>query len=214
MVRVSVNKMMEVRVHQGDLSDCDLDAALAQNLVAWDIETSGLDWQRDRIGTCQVAYGDTVEVVVLDAWSSPSNLRALLEEATVRKVFHHAPFDLRFMTAHWKCEARNVACTKIASKILNPELDRADHSLMPVLRRRLGVVISKDQQVSDWTSGVLTEAQVNYAAGDVTHLLDLYDDLSRECERLGLLDVLEASYDYLPARVALDLRGAGDVFAY
>ena len=38
---------------------------------------------------------------------------ALLATPSVRKVFHHAPFDLRFLTGRWRATPRNVACTKV-----------------------------------------------------------------------------------------------------
>jgi ribonuclease D len=209
--------MMEqhVEVTRGDL---DLDfywAAMGAASVAWDIETSGLDWAADRIGTCQVATEHGINIVILgDGNQAPKRLATLLESPDTRKVFHHAPFDLRFMTHQWAANASNVACTKVASKILNPELENGGHSLLPVLRRHLGVAISKDEQRSNWLDPDLTSDQVRYAADDVGHLLTLVDVLEQNCRRRGLHDLLSASWRYLPVRVQLDLHGSGDVFAY
>ncbi|USQ80103.1 hypothetical protein NF556_00100 [Ornithinimicrobium faecis] len=203
-----------VSVIRGDLSQEWLDAAVRVGRVAWDIETSGLDWRTDRIGTCQLGVDGRVVVVVLDVEVPPVRLGELLERHDVTKVFHHAPFDLRFMAHQWRVAPVNVACTKIASKILDPRADPAEHSLMPVLRRHLSVHITKDQQVSDWLAPNLTDDQVRYAAADVAHLLDLLDVLTARCEALGLHALLRASFEYLPSRVALDLHGSGDVYSY
>lgn len=204
-----------VEVHHADLPHDFYEKAVSGAAVGWDIETSGLNWRTDRIGTCQVAIQDRVAIVVMRPGSDqPPLLAALLEDDTVRKVFHHAPFDLRFMAYQWGITARNVACTKIASKILSPELSGKAHSLKPVLERHLNVRIEKGQQVSDWLAPTLTAAQLDYAAADVAHLLHLFGNLAQKCRDAGMDSELEASYSYLPTRVSLDLRGSGDVFAY
>jgi ribonuclease D len=203
-----------VQVLHGDLPRDFYEAALGTGLVAWDIETSGLDWSSDSIGTCQIATETDIAIVVMEGVREPKFLCALLEDDQVQKVFHHAPFDLRFMVAQWDVNPHNVACTKVASKILNPELQNGDHSLMPVLKRHLGVDISKDQQVSNWLASDLSPEQIRYAAGDVANLVRLHKVLTAKCERAGLTGLLVESFSYLPTRVRLDLRGSGDVFAY
>jgi ribonuclease D len=182
--------------------------------LAWDIETSGLDWRIERIGTCQIATSTAINIVVLDASHVPKRLTSVLESPDVQKVFHHAPFDLRFMAWHWKANPRNVACTKIASKILEPHLPSGEHSLQSVLERHLGITISKDQQRSDWLAQDLTDEQLHCAAVDVAHLVDLKHQLVTLCENADVVDLLYDSWHYLPTRTMLDLRGSGDIFAY
>lgn len=203
-----------VVVSHGDMDHDFYWAAAADHELAWDIETSGLDWRTERIGTCQIASSTAINIVILDAHHRPKRLTSALESSDVLKVFHHAPFDLRFMASHWEARPRNVACTKIASKILNPDLVSAKHSLRPVLERHLGISISKDQQRSDWLAPSLTQDQLHYAAVDVAHLIDLKRRLVSLCEKAGVLDLLDESWRYLPTRTALDLRGPGDVFDY
>ncbi|MFD4434124.1 ribonuclease D [Nocardia sp. NPDC058497] len=208
------------RVSSTSLFDLDLDERFLSlcrtaRQVAWDIETSGLDWKKDRIATCQVAAQGEVAVVRFgDNLGRPTRLARLLEDPTVVKVFHHAPFDLRFMGFQWLVSPRSVACTKIASKILEPGLDSGDHSLMQVLNRRLGIQISKEQQRSDWFAEQLTAAQLEYAAEDVRHLAALFEDEIGEAKRRGLDGLLQRCFDFLPSRVELDILGAGDVYAY
>src|SRR6266403_2787055 len=112
----------EIRTYAGDLPDYALEKAREAGLIGWDIETSGLDWKLDKIGTCQVFIPKCdVFVVQMDkTGSAPANLESLLRDLEVRKVLHHAIFDLRFMLHHWAVLIENVACTKIASKILDP----------------------------------------------------------------------------------------------
>lgn len=97
---------------------------------------------------------------------------------------------------------------------MHPELESTKHSLMSVLHRTLGVTISKDQRLSDWRASELTEAQLVYAANDVRYLDALLTAQLSEAYELELEDEVERSFAYLPTRVALDLRGVGDVYAY
>lgn len=182
--------------------------------MAWDIETSGLDWRLDHIGTCQLHVPNVGTQVIRMNGHQPERLRELLMSERVRKVFHHAPFDLRFMRHHWKASARSVACTKILSKVVRPEADSSAHSLKPTLERFLGVVLDKSQQTSDWLSATFTEEQLVYAARDVEYLVPLLDTLMDEARANGVADIAERTFDYLSTRIETDVRGCGDVFSY
>jgi ribonuclease D len=204
----------QVTVTHGDLGQDAYWAAQDAGSIAWDIETSGLDWAQDGIGTCQIATATQIHIVVLDQQHLPKRLSELLEAPEVRKVFHHAPFDLRFLAHQWDTVPRNIACTKIASKIVDSDLPHDQHSLQPVLRRHLDVTISKMEQRSDWLAPELTQDQLRYAAADVAHLLPLCARLEERATAHGVHELLTESWRYLATRTALDLRGPGDVFAY
>jgi ribonuclease D len=197
-----------------DIDQAFYERAAESGRVAWDIETTGLDWQSARICTVQVATAEEIVVVQLRQKEIPDLLSRLLGAPDVEKVFHHAPFDLRFMTWAWRVEARRVACTKVLSKILDPAAPQGEHSLKLLLQRYLGVYISKDEQRSDWSAETLRSDQVAYAANDVRYLLALFDAMARNARSLGVWELASASFSYLPTRVALDLRDSGDVFAY
>jgi len=185
-------------------------------VVAWDIETSGLDWRSDVIGTCQLfAEGVGAAVISVAAGSVPVRLAALLEDPAVVKVFHHAPFDLRFMTHTWGVDAASVRCTKVASKLLDPHGPNEMHSLQSLLARYLGVHLDKGPvRTSDWSAPVLSAEQVEYAAGDVIHLPKLLQAMQARLEALGLAGLYDRCCEFLPSRVGLELGGFPDVFAY
>lgn len=205
----------DVAILRGDLDAEWLDRALAARTIAWDIETTGLDWATDSIGTIQISADANIVVVQLARdQRPPAVLSALLADERVTKVFHHAPFDLRFMSHAWQVTPSNVACTKIATKIIEPGRTSGEYSLKPILHRYLGVEIDKGEQASDWARADLSDAQLAYAANDVRHLVALLHALLGEAERRDVLGDLRASFAYLPTRVALDLSGAGDVYAY
>lgn len=204
----------EVRRYKADLPDRVLQEAHRIGIVGWDIETSGLAWNKDRIATCQIFVpGFDVSIVQFNGFvEAPSNLRYLMEDLQVLKIFHHAMFDLRFMAFHWQMCPRNVACTKIASKLLEPS--EVDHSLQRVLKKYLNVCIDKESRASDWLIDDLSKQQVKYAVGDVIHLPQLYAFLKERLVCSGRWDLATSSFEFLTTRVELDLLGAGDVFSY
>lgn len=187
---------------------------LNEGIVSWDIETGGLDWRLDQIGTCQLHTPSAGTVIIKIESHVPDRLGFLLESSHVTKVFHHASFDLRFMSYQWKVAARNVACTKILSKIVRPGIDNVEHSLKHVLARYLDVEIDKTQQRSDWLQAELSDAQKEYAAQDVQFLIPLLHVLRNEARANGLADIVDKTFEYIPVRVATDIRGCGDVFHY
>lgn len=199
-----------------DLTDEAFAALSRADRVAWDIETSGLDWATDQIGTCQLYSVDTGTIVVqLHGHAVPLRLSKLLADPGVVKVFHHAPFDLRFMSAHWGVEPVNVACTKVASRLLNKDADSRMHSLQFLLGTVLGVELEKGaERVSDWSADHLSEAQIAYAARDVVYLLPLLENLEKDLLNQGLHDVYRKCLDFLPTRVRLETGAWPDVFAY
>lgn len=204
-----------IRVLGGDLPGDLAEGFAAADRMAWDIETSGLDWRRERIGTCQLFAVGVGAVVVSVGAGRPARLAGLLEDGSVEKVFHHAPFDLRFLVTAWGVSPRSVRCTKVASKILDPEAPNETHSLQQLARRYLGLELPKGAvRVSDWTAAQLTDEQVEYAAGDVVCLPGLLTAMESRLRETGRQELYDACCAFLPARVTLEVGDYPDVFAY
>lgn len=203
-------------VVQGDLPDDLWSAYAASSLVAWDIETSGLDWRQDDIGTCQVfAQGVGTVVVTADQSQVPERLTALLQDPGVEKVFHHAPFDLRFMVERWGVHPASIRCTKVASKLLDPGAPNDAHSLQHLMASRLGVHMEKGSvRTSNWSAATLSSEQVEYAAADVSHLPQLLASLQADLSIRGLTRLYDECCAFLPARATLDVENYPDVFSY
>lgn len=204
-----------VRVLSGDLPGNLADAFALSGRIAWDIETTGLDWRREKIGTCQL-FSETVGAVVVSVGEDrPAALATLIEDSTVEKVFHHAPFDLRFMVSAWQVSPAAIRDTKVASKILDPAAPNETHSLRRLVGRYLGVSLPKGAvRVSDWSVSELTDEQVRYAAGDVVHLLRLLDAVEAALRASGRSELYDSCCAFLPARVTLELGDFPDVFSY
>ena len=183
--------------------------------VAWDVETTGLDWRRDRLATCQLFAEDSDVVIISLDGGKPDQLAALLEDRAVEKVFHHAPFDLRFMIDAWQVRPASIRCTKVASKLLQPKAPNQTHTLQQLVARHLGVALAKGPvRTSDWTAPDLAPEQIEYAAGDVLHLPELLDVLTDALRNAGLTRLYDDCCAFLPSRLVLELGDYPDVFAY
>ncbi len=204
--------MNGIKLHKGDLpSDVNLGP-----VVAVDTEAMGLNPHRDDLCVIQLSSGDgTAHVVQLNrpAYDCP-NLKALLADANVLKLFHFARFDVAMMQQHLGLTCAPVWCTKIASKLARTYTDR--HGLKDVSKEIAGIDMSKAQQSSDWGASELSDAQVQYAASDVLHLHEIKAGLETMLVREGRLALAEACFAFLPVRAELDLAGweSTDIFAH
>jgi ribonuclease D len=203
---------MTIRLHRGDLPDL----SRYTNSVAIDTETMGLNPHRDRLCVVQLSNGDgTADVVQIakDQRDAP-NLKALLADPDVTKIFHFARFDLAVLFHTFGVMPQPVYCTKIASRLTRTYTDR--HGLKDLVREVLNVDLSKQQQSSDWGAQGLSEAQLAYAASDVLHLHALRERLDAMLVREGRTELAKACFEFLPARAKLDLGGweAEDIFAH
>jgi ribonuclease D len=204
---------LAVTLHQGDLPD-GLFAGAAS--VAIDSETMGLRLGRDPLCVVQIRAPDgDPHVVQLDrpAYDCP-NLKRLLTDPAVLKIFHFGRFDIAMFQFHLGVSTAPVYCTKIASKLARTYTDR--HGLKDVTRELLGQDISKAQQSSDWGASQLSPEQLAYAASDVANLHALKDRLDTMLRREGRMALAEACFDFLPHRAALDVAGweEVDIFAH
>ena len=185
--------------------------------VAIDTETMGLNLVRDRLCLVQLSFGDgnahLVQFGPNSAYDAP-NLKRLLLDQKIEKLFHFARFDLASIEAYLGVMCTPVYCTKIASRLVRTFTDR--HSLKALCSDLLGVELNKQQQSSDWGSLTLTEDQKTYAASDVLYLHRLREKLDVILEREGRMELAKACFDFLPARAKLDLVGWPeiDLFAH
>ncbi|MGH6829164.1 MAG: ribonuclease D [Rhizomicrobium sp.] len=198
---------MKIHLHRGDLPN-GLDLG---RLVAVDSETLGLNPFRDRLCLVQLSAGDGVCHAVQftgRAYAAP-NLKRLLGDTSVTKLFHFARFDVAMFRRYLEVVCAPVYCTKIASKLVRTYTDR--HGLKDLVRELLSVDLSKEQQSSDWGAEALSEKQLAYAANDVAHLHALRVALDAMLEREGRTHLAKACFAFLPFRVELDLGGWQDV---
>jgi len=184
--------------------------------VAVDTETLGLNVNRDRLCLVQLSSGDgTAHLVQLDGrdYSAP-NLKALLTDKSVLKIFHFARFDIAVLEKYLGVVTAPIYCTKIVSKLVRTYTDR--HGLKDLVAELAGVELSKQQQSSDWAAGELSQQQLAYAASDVLHLHAVKAKLDAMLARDGRQAYADAAFGFLPTRAKLDLAGFGedDIFSH
>jgi ribonuclease D len=180
------------------------------NAVAIDTETLGLNPYRDRLCLVQISRGDgNAELVQVGKHPAAPELKRLLADESVLKIFHFGRFDMAVLKHAFGVMPRPIYCTKIASRIARTFTDR--HGLKDLARELLGIELSKQQQSSDWGADQLTQDQLNYAASDVLYLHALREKLDAMLLREGRQDLARACFAFLPTRVELDLQGWSDI---
>lgn len=203
---------MTIRLHRGDLPDI----SRYKGSVAIDTEAMGLDVHRDRLCVVQLSPGDgTADVVQIPAGKHDApNLKKLLGDKSITKIFHFARFDLAMIYNTLGVMPEPVFCTRTASRLARTYTDK--HGLKDLARELLNVDMSKQQQSSDWGAETLTDAQLAYAASDVLYLHQLMDKLDVMLKREGRYDLASACFRFLPDRAKLDIAGwaAEDIFAH
>lgn len=203
---------MTVRLHRGDLPDL----SRYTNAVAIDTETMGLNPHRDRLCVVQLSPGDgSADVVQIPKGHTDApNLKALLANPAITKIFHFARFDVAVLYQTFGVMTGPLYCTKIASRLTRTYTDR--HGLKDLVREVLNIDLSKQQQSSDWGSDSLSEPQLAYAASDVLHLHALRERLDAMLVREGRAQLAKSCFDFLPTRALLDLEGWAeeDIFAH
>jgi ribonuclease D len=200
------------QLHRGDLPD----GLLLGDAVAIDTEAMGLNPHRDRLCLIQLSRGDGDAHLVQFApgcYDAP-NLKRLLADPDILKLFHFARFDIAILYHYLGVMARPLYCTKIASRLVRTFTDR--HGLRDLCKDLLGVDLKKEQQTSDWGASSLSEEQLRYAASDVLHLHALRARLDEMLVRENRTELARNCFDFLPTRARLDLVGwpEQDIFAH
>jgi ribonuclease D len=195
-------------LHHGDLPEGLFDGVPS---VAVDSETMGLRLGRDPLCVVQLCgpTGDAHLVRLERPGYDAPNLKRLLVNPAILKIFHFGRFDIAMFALHLGVVTGPVYCTKIASKLARTYTDR--HGLKDVVRELLGIDLSKAQQSSDWGAAALSPEQINYAATDVIHLHALRSRLDAMLTREGRMALAQACFDFLPHRALLDVAGWEDV---
>jgi ribonuclease D len=175
--------------------------------IAIDTETMGLNVNRDRLCLIQISSGDgNAHLVQFDGkdYSAP-NLKKLLSDEKILKIFHFARFDLATIKRYLGVEITHFYCTKIASKLVRTYTD--SHGLKTICSELIGVELCKKQQSSYWGSAEIDKKQIEYAASDVLYLHALKKKLDVMLDREGRSAVFQKIINFLPTCVELDLSG-------
>ncbi len=193
---------MKINFYRGDLPA----NFKANNIIALDSETMGLNPKRDKLCLVQISNGDEIcHLVKIDLSNEkPLNLIKILKNNKIQKIFHFARFDVAVFKYNFKIRIKNIYCTKIASKLVRTYTDK--HGYKDLCGELLGKSISKTEQSSDW-GGELTKEQQRYAATDVLYLHKLKDKLDKMLLREKRNKLAKACFDFIEYRTDLDISG-------
>lgn len=192
--------MPQIKLCVGDLPK----TAKFTDSVAVDTETMGLNLHRDRLCLVQLYDGKkNVYLVQIQKGKDCPNLKTLLTNPKILKIFHFARFDVAKIQNDLGITVTPIYCTKIASKLCRTS--SPSHSLKSLCTDLLGIELCKEQQTSDWGAPVLNKKQQSYAAGDVLYLHRLKTQLDTLLKREGRAKLAQACFDFLPTRAQLDL---------
>ena len=186
-----------------------------KDIVAIDTETMGLKFHRDRLCMIQLSGGDGKAHLVqvsreeLEKKDKFVNLKKILSNKKLTKLFHFARFDIAVLENN-VCKIHGpVYCTKIASKLCRTF--GARHGLSDLCRDILDLELNKQNQTSDWGSKELNDSQLKYAASDVLYLHKIKEKLDLMLERENRKELAEACFKFLKTRAEMDLIGFNDL---
>lgn len=206
------DKSNKIHLYIGDLPS----GLNFKKVIAVDTETTGLSLFRDRLCLVQISDGDGHAHLVHfpnREYDKAKNLKKLLGDDKIEKVFHFARLDLGMIKKYLGVTIKNVFCTKIADRLARTNTEA--HSFKAVMRDLLGLEISKEETCSDWGAPTLTQKQLAYAAGDVFELCALKEKLVNLLKRENRLDLAQGCFAFLPTLIDLDLADfEGDIFAH
>ena len=193
---------INIKLHKDDLPvEIRLDD---KKSIAIDSEFSGLKVGRDKLYLVQISTGNSdAHIIQLNRenYEAP-NLKKILLNKNVEKIFHYARADMAFIKKYLNVDVENVQCTKIMSKLARSYSDK--HGLKDLVKEFLGIEISKQFQSSDF-GGELNEKQLKYCANDVIHLHKIYSSLKEILVRENRYDLYIKAISCIYTRVDLDL---------
>ena len=192
--------IIDIKLHKEDLPD---QLELSDN-IAVDCEFMGLNVERDSLCLVQISTGNNdAHIVQLnrEKYNAP-NLKKILSDKKINKIFHYARADLLFIKKYLNIDVVNINCTKIMSKLARSYSDK--HGLKDLIKEFKGIDISKNLQSSDF-GGNLSEKQLQYCAKDVIYLHEIYENLRKILIREKRETLYTDTIKFINSRVNLDL---------
>ena len=181
--------------------------------IAIDGEFSGLNPLTDKLHLLQLCDGSNFVHLIRfkDKYNSP-NLKTILENKNIKKIFHFGRADLGFLKQHLNINVKNIFDTKIASKICRKFTN--NHGLKDLAKDLINIKLDKEMQTSDWGKEEYSKEQIKYAASDVLYLHNIKLELEKILKRENKEQLAEKCFEFLETRTNLDLNGLTDIFEH
>jgi ribonuclease D len=162
-------------------------AAFCTRIRGESFDTVDTEFMRDRTywpRLCLVQVAGEQEAVAIDALAPGLDLAPLLElmgDPGVLKVMHAARQDLEIFHRLGQLP-RSFFDTQVAAMVCGFGEEVAYETLVNKVAK---APLDKSSRFTDWARRPLTEAQIHYALGDVTHLRVIYEHLAARIENAG-----------------------------
>ena len=187
--------------------------------ISIDTETLGLNIKRDRLCLIQLRNetNQNVYLIKFDEDLSPKlskNIKILLENKNLTKIFHYARFDMAVLKENLKINVKNVFCTKVGSKLTRTYSSK--HGLKDLVYEILNIQLDKTEQTSDWSRKKLSKKQIEYAINDILYLSEIKKSLDEKLLNQKRLKLFKSIMKFMEIRVDLDLLGweETDIFSH
>ena len=162
--------------------------AFCERLAAHDFVTVDTEFMREKTyyaKLCLIQAASPDEAAVIDPLAEGLDLAPFLDlladEGTL-KVFHAARQDLEIFHQLMGRVPSPLFDTQVAAMACGYG-DQIGYE--PLVRQVTGGSVDKGSRFTDWSRRPLSDKQLTYALGDVTHLVDVYRKLSGVLETTG-----------------------------
>jgi len=154
-------------------------------LAAGDYVTVDTEFMREQTfwpDLCLIQLASPSEEVIVDPLAPGLDLAPfyrLMADPSVVKVFHAARQDIEIVYAEAGLIPTPVFDTQIAAMVCG---FGESVSYVNLVKKITGRDLDKSSRFTDWSRRPLSDKQLVYALGDVTHLRDIYTHLKAELE--------------------------------
>lgn len=194
---------MEIITNTTELEAACLDLAKADFIT---IDTEFLREKTFWPKLCLIQLASPDRALIVDPLAKDIDLAPffkLMADDSVLKVFHAARQDLEIVFHLGDLIPKPIFDSQVAAMVLGYGDSIAYDALV---NKITGHHIDKTSRFTDWSRRPLTEQQLNYALADVTHLRDVYLDLSAQLEAQGRSTWLNEEMAILEARETYDIH--------
>ncbi len=172
-----------------------------QAVIALDTEFIRTRTFFPKIGLLQIADNQGVYLVDPLVLDDTQPLKELWQNTSVIKVIHSCSEDLSVFEHYLSVLPAPLFDTQIAAAFAGYGASIGYANLISHIKDE---VIPKEETRSDWLQRPLSQSQLNYAALDVVHLLEVYETLSSQLKQKQRLPWVELECQQLLEKIAQD----------
>jgi ribonuclease D len=186
--------MSQAELSLATSSDIVAAAELARARGRFGIDTEFMSEGRYRALLClvQVVVDDPdgsggIRINLIDGLdhADVTPLAEVLADPAIEVVLHAGRQDVAILRRAWSTELTNIFDTQLAAGFAGASAQAGYGNLIGAI---LGHRVGKTASYTRWDARPLTSEQLNYAAEDVAHLLELADELQRRLQETGRLE--------------------------